>query len=256
MKFRLIDTGFNAPAMNMAIDEALLDSKVPVLRFYSWKPAGLSIGYFQPVNVFNLDNLKKHKVELVRRLTGGNAVLHDKELTYSFIIDESGMSKSIVESYKEISKGLLQGLRNLGLKVVMNEDVSKGEKSAVCFNDPSWYEIIVNGKKIVGSAQKRVDGKLLQHGAVLIDIDIEKYCSLFNNCSNELISKVRERMTSINDELNGKKGYDDVKEAMKKGFESAMGLEFEISELSKEELELAKKLERNKYSTDKWNCVR
>ena len=256
MKFRLIDSGFNSPAMNMAIDEALLNSKIPILRFYGWRPAGLSIGYFQSVKAFNFENLKKHKIELVRRLTGGNAVLHDKELTYSFIIDESKMPKSIVESYKEISKGLLQGLRNLGLKAVMNEVVSKGEKSAVCFNDPSWYEIIVNGKKIVGSAQKRVDGKLLQHGAVLIDIDVDKYCSLFNNCGKELISKVKERMTSINDELNGKIGYDDVKVAMVQGFEKELKIDFEISKLSKEELELSKKLERNKYSTDKWNCVR
>ncbi len=201
MKFRLINSGFNTPSMNMAIDEALLSSKLPVLRFYGWKPAGLSIGYFQSVKNFNFENLKKHKVGLVRRLTGGNAVLHDKELTYSFIIDEKEMPKSIVESYKKISKGLLQGLRNLGLKAVMNKDVSKGQKSAVCFNEPSWYEIWVNGKKSVGSAQKRVDGKLLQHGAVLIDIDVEKYCSLFSNCSKELIEKVKGRITSVNDEI-------------------------------------------------------
>ena len=216
MRFRLIDTGLNKPSMNMAIDEALLTSKLPVLRFYGWKPAGLSIGYFQSTKNFNLKNLKKHNVDLVRRPTGGNAVLHDKEVTYSFIIDEKEMPKSIVESYKMISKGLLQGLKNLGLNAAMNENVEKGEKSAVCFNDTSWYEIIVNGKKIVGSAQKRVNGKLLQHGAILIDTDVEKYCSLFNNCNKELINKVKQRMTSINDELkkianknpNNKNGFD------------------------------------------------
>jgi len=256
MQFRLIDTAFNTPAMNMAIDEALLSSKKPVLRFYGWKPAGLSIGYFQATQSFNLDNLKKNKVELVRRLTGGNAVLHDKELTYSFIIGEKEMPKSIVDSYKVISKGLLQGLLNLGLKAVMNEEVSKEEKSAVCFNDPSWYEIVVNGKKMVGSAQKRVDGKVLQHGAVLIDADVEKYCSLFNNCNEELISKVKERMTCVNDELDNKKDYDDVKKAMIEGFEKALDIEFEESELSEEEIKSAKKLERNKYSARTWNYLR
>jgi len=256
MKFRLIDSGFSKPSMNMAIDEALLKSKLPVLRFYGWKPAGLSIGYFQSIKNFNFENLKKHGIDLVRRLTGGNAVLHDKELTYSFIIDDGKMTKSIVESYKEISKGLLQGLKNLGLKAAMNKEVSKGQKSAVCFNDPSWYEIVVNGKKVIGSAQKRVNGKLLQHGAVLIDVDIEKYCSLFNNCSEELIKKVGKRMTSIRNELNEEKTYDDVKEAMKKGFEKELKAEFEESELSSEEKEMAEELERNKYSTDKWNCIR
>lgn len=256
MKFRLVDSGFNSAAMNMAIDEALLKSKLPVVRFYGWKPAGLSIGYFQSVDKFNLESLKKHNVDLVRRLTGGNAVLHDKELTYSFIIDEKEMPKSIVESYKEISKGLLAGLKKLGLKAVMNEDVSKNGKSAVCFNDPSWYEIVVDGKKIVGSAQKRVDGKLLQHGAVLIDVDVEKYCSLFKDCNDELISKVKGRMTSVNDELKEEKSYDDVKKALIKGFEEELGIGFVEDGLSEEETELSSRLEKGKYSSKKWNLMR
>lgn len=256
MKFRLIDTKDNSPAMNMAIDEALLSSKLPVIRFYSWKPAGFSIGYFQSVDKFNFDNLKKNNVELIRRLTGGNAVLHDKELTYSFIVDEDKMPKPIVESYKEISKGLLSGLRKLGLKAVMNEEVSTGEKSAVCFNDPSWYEIIVNGKKIVGSAQKRVDGKLLQHGAVLIDVDVEKYCSLFKNFSLELVSKVKMRMTSVNSELIEKKNYCDVKAALIEGFEEELGIEFIESEISEGEKEIADRLCREKYNGPDWNMMR
>ncbi len=253
MKFRLIDTGFNRPSMNMAIDEALLNSKEPVLRFYGWKPAGLSIGYFQSVNNFSFESLKKHNIRLVRRLTGGNAVLHDKELTYSFIINEEMMPEGIVDSYKEISKGLLDGLRNLGLNAVMNKEVEKGEKSAVCFNDPSWYEIIVNRKKIIGSAQKRVNGKLLQHGAVLIDIEVEKYCSLFNNCNKELIEKVKQRMTSINEEIKNKTNYKKVKENIKKGFEKALNIEFIKDKLTKKEKELAKKLDKEKYSKKEWN---
>ena len=256
MKFRLIDTKDNTAAMNMAIDEALLTSKKPVLRFYSWKPAGLSLGYFQNTQVINLEQCKKLKVDVVRRLTGGNAVLHDKELTYSVVIDEKEMPKSIVESYKVISSGLLEGLRNLGLKAVMNSEVTEGQKSAVCFNDPSWYEMVVNNKKIVGSAQKRIDGKILQHGAVLIDADVSKYCSLFNNCSSELISKVSKRMTFINDELKEKVDYSNVALAMKKGFEKALGIEFEESELTEEEKELALELESNKYSKEVWNLRR
>ncbi|MEA2037217.1 MAG: biotin/lipoate A/B protein ligase family protein [Nanoarchaeota archaeon] len=256
MKFRLIDTSYNSPAVNMAIDEALLSSKLPVLRFYRWKPAGLSIGYFQSTQNFNLENIKKNNIELVRRLTGGNAVLHDKELTYSFIVKESEMPKSVTESYKIISKGLLQGLRNIGLNAEMNEEVEKDTKSDVCFNDPSWYEIIVNGKKLVGSAQKRIDGKLLQHGAVLIEADIDKYCSLFKNYNEKLIKTVKDRMTSINNELNKRITYDGVKKAMIEGFEEALDIEFEESELTEEELEMAKKLEKNKYSQDKWNYTR
>ncbi|MBW2975711.1 lipoate--protein ligase family protein [Candidatus Woesearchaeota archaeon] len=258
MKFRLIDTGYSTPSMNMAIDEALLASKLPVIRFYRWKPAGLSIGYFQSIKDFNLKEIKKQKVGLVRRLTGGNAVLHDKELTYSFIISEEHMPKSIIESYKKISNGLMHGLRNLGLKAVMNKDVKKSRKSAVCFNDPSWYEILIDKKKIVGSAQKRVDRKLLQHGAVLIDIDVDKYCSLFSNCSKEMVSRVRERMTSINDELKRKKeffpvSYIEAKEALIKGFEEKLSIDFIEDKLTEQEKERAKKLDKEKYSTQGWN---
>ena len=256
MKFRLIDSGLNSASMNMAIDEALLSSKLPVIRFYGWKPHSLSIGYFQSIKSINLENLKKNNISLVRRLTGGNAVLHDKELTYSIITDESNMPKNIIESYKKISKGLLEGLKNLGLKAVMNESIKKGDRSAVCFNDPSWYEILVNKKKIIGSAQKRIDGKVLQHGAVLIDVDVEKYCSLFNNCNSNFIDKAKSRITSINDELNKEIDYNDIKSAMKKGFEKSLKIEFIEDKLSEKELKLAEKLERNKYSNKNWNYIR
>ena len=145
---RLIDTGYNNAFMNMAIDEALISSPSPVLRFYGWKPAGLSLGYFQDISQINTQFAKDNGIDVVRRLTGGNAVLHEHELTYSFIIDESLMPKSVLESYKAISRGLLLGLRKLGIKAAMNEEVVPGKKSAVCFNDPSWYEIVVDGKKI------------------------------------------------------------------------------------------------------------
>jgi len=289
MRFRLIETGYNTPSMNMSIDEALLSSKLPVLRFYGWKPAGLSLGRFQTVNQINIEQCKRLGIEIVRRPTGGNAVLHDKELTYSFIIDEKLMPSSVIESYKYISKGLVQGLRDIGLDAAMNEDVEKGGKSAVCFNDPSWYEIVVNGKKIIGSAQKRIDGKILQHGAVLVDIDVERYCSLFNNCNKELIDKLKERMTSINCELKKKSShgadepgdapsgvahrtceacpsaamdgwifskeviYKKLKQAMKKGFEKALDIDIVEDELTEDELILAKKLEKEKYSRDEWN---
>jgi lipoate-protein ligase A len=243
MKFRLLDTGFNNAFMNMAIDEALLSSKEPVLRFYQWKPAGLSLGYFQSINDINVEFCKRNKIDIVRRLTGGNAVLHDNELTYAFIVDEP--KSSVVESYKEISKGILKALELLGLKAEMNEVVKK-EKSAICFNDPSYYEILVNKKKIVGSAQKRVDGKLLQHGALLIGMDNEKYANCFKDAD---IEKINKRVTSINNELGSFISYDIVKKAMIKGFEE-YGLK--ESELTESEKKLAEELEK-KYSSKEWN---
>jgi lipoyl(octanoyl) transferase len=246
MKFRLINSGYNTPAMNMAIDEALLTSKEPVLRFYQWEPAGLSIGYFQSAKEINLDNLKD--IQLVRRLTGGNAVLHENELTYSFIIDEKEMPSSVIESYRIISQGLLEGLKLLGLNPTMNKVVEKQQKSAICFHDPSWYEILVDGKKIIGSAQKRTKGKVLQHGAILLDINTDKYASLFKKYNPKLALKLKQRITCINDIKPV--SYVELQEAMQKGF--SKHFELTNSELTVEELALAKELEK-KYLSEEWN---
>lgn len=257
MKFRLIDTNYNNAFMNMAIDEALLTSKLPVLRFYGWKPAGLSVGYFQSIKDFNFNNLKKHKIDLVRRLTGGNAVLHDKELTYSVIIDESLMPKSIIESYKVISKGILLALKEVGVNASMEKIIKKNKnKSAVCFSEPSYYELTANNKKIVGSAQTRRKGKLLQHGAILIDIDTKKYFSLFKINNKTFLKKLENRMTSINKELNKELSCNDIKTSMVKGFEKALKIKFVNDKLTKEELRLAKELYNDKYSTKNWNWMR
>ncbi len=256
MEFRLINTGFNTPAMNMAIDEALLTSKLPVLRFYRWKPAGLSLGYFQDIKDINIDFCKKNNIDIVRRVTGGKTVLHDKELTYSFVISEKLMPKSIIESYKIISKGILLALKGLGINASMKEEINKkNQKTPVCFNEPSYYEIIANNKKIVGSAQTRKQGKLLQHGAVLMDMDIEKYVNCFNLKNvNDEIEKSKNRVTSINNELKNKITYEDVAKAMENGFKENFKADFIKDKLTEEELKLAKELENDKYSKDNWNA--
>jgi len=249
MKVRFIDTKSNNAYLNMAIDEALLTSKLPILRFYTWKPTALSIGYFQKITSLNKTNLKKHKINLVRRLTGGNAVLHDKELTYSFIIDEKLMPKSIISSYKKISKGLLQGLKNLNLTPTLNTKVLTKQKSPVCFNDPSWYEILVKNKKIIGSAQKRINKKILQHGAILLSINTKKYLSLFKNQKTNL----KNRITSINNESKTKITLTKLKKAIKQGFKTSLNLQLINSQLTTKELKLAKQLYKDKYSQDNWN---
>ena len=250
MKFRLIDTSFNTPSMNMAIDEALMISDMPVLRFYQWKPAALSIGNFQDLDKINQEFCKENNIEIVRRLTGGNAVLHDKELTYSFIIDEKKMPKSVIESYKEISKGLVTGLQILGLRPAMNKDVKKEKKSDICFNDPSWYEILVNKKKIIGSAQKRAHGKILQHGAILMDIDIKKYANCFNNSTELTEFNMKNRITSLRSELKERIHIEKLKSAIKEGFEESLEIEFIESRLTEDERELAEQLNKGKYSKE------
>ncbi len=257
MHLRFLNTEKSNAAMNMAIDEVLLDSKLPVLRFYQWQPPAISIGYSQKLKEeINLESCKKHGIDFVRRLTGGKAVLHDKELTYSIILDEKTMPKTILESYKIISKGILLALQKLGVKAEMRNDVDKSDVSAICFSEPSYYEIVVNGKKIVGSAQVRKKGKILQHGSVLIDVDVERLCSLFNYSGKDVVEKVRKRITSINNELDKKVSFEEIAEAMKLGFGKNFKAELLPDELTEEEIASAKILAKEKYSTEKWNFMR
>ncbi len=256
LKFRFIDHSPGRGAMNMAIDEALTASDLPVLRFYTWQPACLSLGFFQKAAEVNIDLCRELNIDVVRRLTGGSAVLHKSELTYSLICNADLLPGSVIESYKVISSALLQGLRNLGLNPVLNSTVPKGERSPLCFHDSSWYEIQVNGRKIIGSAQKRMNGRILQHGSILVETNAEQYCSLFHLSRLGLGVHIRKKMTSVNDEIGSKVDFYRLKEAMKKGFESALQIEFETSSLAEKELQQAEKLASDKYLNDQWNFLR
>ncbi|MBU4310640.1 lipoate--protein ligase family protein [bacterium] len=272
MRWRLIQDDYHDAYTNMAIDEVLLQSNIPVLRFYRWRPPAISVGYFQRLEEeIDLEECKRQGIDYVRRITGGKAVLHDKELTYSFVISQDLMPKSIIESYKVISRAILIALESLGLKPAMNpaplnkdrvntkrcgvkEKVDRIRKSPLCFNDPSYYEIVVNGKKIVGSAQVRKKGKILQHGSILIDFDIEKMCSLFK--TGNRISQVQKRVTSLNNELRKEIEFKDLAFALRKGFEENFAVRLIPDELTRKESILAQEIAATKFSTKEWNHLR
>lgn len=209
MKF--LDTGYGDAETNMAVDEKLLEGKGTVLRFYRWKPACLSIGHFQSTKELDTD-------KFVRRVTGGKAVWHDKELTYSFVTDEKNMPSKVIDSYKVISQPIVAALKDLGLDAEMQAKMKKKASSANCFDDPSYYEITVNGRKIVGSAQKRKDGRLLQHGSILLEIDHDELASKFKDGNAD---EIRKRVTSVNQELGRKVSYRELAKILKKKFQEA-----------------------------------
>ena len=203
--WRFIDSGNGSPAFNMALDEALLEWNSqgkfpPVIRFYGWNPATLSIGYFQKVEKeIDMEAVRKQNIGFVRRPTGGRAVLHEHELTYSVIVSEAhpAMPKTVTEAYRVISEGILKGFHQLGLdayfavpKTEADREALKSPHSAVCFDAPSWYELVVEGRKVAGSAQTRQKGVILQHGSILIDVDEDKLFSLFKFPND----RVKERM--------------------------------------------------------------
>jgi lipoate-protein ligase A len=276
--WRFIHTGDRSPADNMAIDEAILtahsEGKVPpTVRFYGWKPATLSIGYFQKAQEVDADALEREGIGFVRRPTGGRAVLHDKELTYSIIVSETypGIPRNVTDAYRVLSEGLLQGFRALGLGAEMVQLASEEEKekyasagSAACFDSPSWYELVVEGRKVAGSAQVRQKDVVLQHGSILLDMDTDQLFRLLK-FSNE---KVAERMkmsfskkaVAINELLlaQGKPTVtlEQVEQAFRRGIALGLGVELADAQLTPYEQELADRLVREKYGTDEWNYRR
>lgn len=269
-KWRVIKNNTYSGAMNMAIDEAIMISykegkSKPTLRFYTWEPACLTIGYFQKLEKeIDLDKCRELGIDYVRRATGGRAVLHEDELTYSIIVGEDNklIDSSINESYKFISQGIVKGLEIEGLEV---DELSKGERitreklSAACFNTHASYEITINNKKVVGSAQHRRDGVILQHGSIVIDFDVDKLFEMIKTKTPELKERAKRFTTSkasgIKIETGKSIDMKSLEESIIKGFEYVFGVKFEESELSEYELDLANKL-YGKYISKEYTSKR
>lgn len=266
-----INSGACSPSFNMALDEALLDwhSKgeiPPVVRFYQWNPATLSIGYFQSVEKeINMEQVAKHQLGFVRRPTGGRGVLHEHELTYSIIVSESypNMPATVTEAYRVLSEGLLIGFQKLGLDAYFSVPDSeekrndlKNPKSAVCFDAPSWYELVVEGKKVAGSAQTRQKGVILQHGAILLDLDEDKLVSLFNYPSDAVKERVRrglpKKAVAINRIREIPASMEECIVAFKSGFEEGLEIEFKPYKLTDVQLNYVKALEARRYANKEW----
>ena len=269
--WRLIKTEATDGYYNMAIDEAIMkchqDKKVPpTVRFYSWNPPALSLGYFQKLEKeVNQEACQNAGIDIVRRLTGGRAILHDKELTYSITIreDYNLLSDSIVKSYKEISQGLVAGLNLLKIPAEL-KPMERGKKSptgnsAACFDAPSWYEVILKNKKLIGSAQTRKKGTILQHGSLPFEIDPKETFELFNYKDEKKRKKARRIFAAKSTALKSA-GYDvkknKLEQALIDGLAESLGFDYSYEELTPEEINLAKKLKEEKYSKNHWNKKR
>jgi lipoate-protein ligase A len=246
MRWRVIPYKDNEAFMNMAIDEAISESvrsgeRPPTIRFYGWSPRAISIGYFQCLErEVDLAKCLKEGVDVVRRRTGGGAVYHDSEITYSVIGKEDLFPRDILASYREICGSLIRALGILGISAEFKP-----------IND-----ITVKGKKISGNAQTRRGGVLLQHGTLLYEVDVDCMFSLLKvpdeKIRDKMIANVKERVTSIRQQRDV--GIDAVLKAMLEGF--MKDKEYEIGELSEEELERARKLAQTRYEAEEWNRAR
>jgi lipoate-protein ligase A len=275
--WRFLHTGNRSSAENMAIDEAILlavasGESLPTIRFYGWQPATLSIGYFQKVQEINLHVLREEQTGFVRRLTGGRAVLHEHELTYSIIVPEDypGIPRQVTEAYRVLSEGLLIGYQALGLDAKMMQYQSEQDAqfamqsappSAACFDAPSWYEVVVDGRKVAGSAQIRKNNVLLQHGSILLEHDTDKLFRYLHAADQHMITQLKnhfnEKSVTINDLLRFRNrkasSLQDIEPMFKQGLRKALAIDLQDGHLSDKENQLTVELIARKYGNEAWN---
>ena len=257
--WRLIRSVPASGATNMAMDEAILRAVaaglvLPTLRLYAWEPGCLSLGRAQPWSDVDLPALRSAGFDLVRRPTGGKAILHVDELTYSVSapLTLPQVAGSIVESYRRLSAGLVRGLERLGVTGLVADQRVENRHAAgpVCFEVPADYEITVGGRKLVGSAQMRTGGVVLQHGALPLWGDITRICVLL--VARPDPAHVRARATTIVEALGRPVTWDEVVEALAVGFAEALNLRLVPGTLTGQEQTWAEELRAGKYATDEW----
>jgi lipoate-protein ligase A len=269
--WRLLQDGPADGAFNMALDEAILLSVAegrapPTLRFYTWQPPCLSVGYAQPLaQTFDLEACRTRGYDVVRRPTGGRAVLHIDELTYSVTLPQGDprVAGGVVSSYQQLSEGLLAGLRRLGVEAAQarpsRHEPHEGH-TAACFDLPSHFEITVGEKKLVGSAQVRRRGVVLQHGALPLWGDITRIVHLLRLASKEHGARLTARLAGMSTTLAQAAGRvipcDEVARALAAGFAEALNLELVRGELTDGEHQRADRLREEKYGSERYTFQR
>ncbi|MEM2109338.1 MAG: biotin/lipoate A/B protein ligase family protein [Candidatus Odinarchaeota archaeon] len=250
MSWRVIPLAVNKASLNMAIDAAILDEvsagrSPPTLRLYRWRPSAVSIGYFQSiVEEVNIEACREKGVDIVRRMTGGGAVYHsyNGEITYSVILPEKyeNIPKDIIRSYELICGGIVNALGVLGLKAQFKP-----------VND-----IIVGGRKISGNAQTRRKGVILQHGTILLDLNIDEMFTFLKvskeKISDKLIKSVEERVTSITAEIGSKPDYSKISELLIKGFSESLKFNYKFNGLTRIEQKLTREYDETQFNNEEW----
>jgi lipoate-protein ligase A len=264
--WRLIVDGEADGATNMAVDEAILTgvidgTSLPTLRFYAWSPPCLSLGRSQALAEVDLVACRASGVDVVRRPTGGRAILHTDELTYSVsLLQTDPRAKGgIVECYRRLSEGLLAGLHRLGVEArqAAGHEHGDGEPTAVCFETPSHYEVTVAGRKLVGSAQSRARGGVLQHGTVPLSGDLGRVVDYlaFSDAERQVQRRrLYRRAVTVEGATGMVHPFDKVAEALSKGFAEALNLTLVPGELSPHERALSAEIRERVYAAPDWTA--
>ncbi|PKL52268.1 MAG: hypothetical protein CVV37_02130 [Nitrospira bacterium HGW-Nitrospira-1] len=258
-EWRLIDSGPCDAFYNMALDEAIAievrkGGAAATLRLYSWDSPSLTLGCFQKASDINIEYCQSQDIPVVRRPTGGRAVLHSDELTYSFSArtDRKPFSYGLLDSYKRISTAFLIAFKKINVMAEPKKEMEKGRtlmRSPLCFQSSSFGEILLDNKKLMGSAQKRWSNGLLQQGSIPYFYHKEKLQGIFGA---EKTASLRDCMKALKDVLP-LLDDDAFKKAVASSFEEAFGIRLLLSAPSQEEDLLAEELLHQKYLQSQWN---
>ena len=269
--WRFLATGCESGAFNMAVDETLLQGMSsgggePVFRVFGWNPPALSLGYGQEAcREVDLEKCRRAGIDIVRRLTGGRAVLHWKELTYSAIWseDDSVLGGGISETSRRIGQCLVEGLRLFGVEAVLEKPAVRSTRprgsaaTAPCFSSISRWEVKCKGRKLIGSAQRRVNRAILQHGSLLIGEEHKKLLDLLPPGDPSMLDVLARELDrgSIHLEACTARAidFDKLSDCMARGFARCLEVEMKPSVLNIAEQEQVAELVDEKYGNPVWN---
>jgi lipoate-protein ligase A len=269
-KWRLVISEPADGPWNMAVDEAMLQAGVeglipPTLRFYAWQPPAVSLGFFQPLDEgISRSEIARRGFGLVRRPSGGRAILHNDELTYSVVVPEGAIKegRSVMGSYRTLSRGIEAGLGLLGVGAEFAERKSPERMRAqglptVCFAKAAKCDMTVAGRKIVGSAQTRRRGVIMQHGSVPITMDPQEHLAVMPGGGEgaENHERLRQSACGVAEALGRVVSFEELAQALAEGFRQNLGIELTPGELTDWELAQAHDLREHKYATEAWTAT-
>ena len=260
--YRFINTGIQDAALNMAIDEAILTHHLrgevpPTLRVFKWTQTAISLGRFQSIErEIELEACQRLGVALVRRPTGGRAVYHKDEFTYSIVIGKhDGVPCGIVAAYAYLSQGLLAALRLLGVQAEISDERVSKHPSAACFASSTQADLTSGGFKLVGSAQVWKDDALLQQGSLPLEDQAGEFFQLLRfpseQARQEALEQYREKTSPLHN-FALQANWEEVAQAFQSGFRSFLQKDFIATELSQSEWDMARQLVQVKYSKLEW----
>ncbi len=259
--WRLLQTGNNSAAMNMAIDEALMlrqkEDALPTLRFYGWNHPSFSFGYFLKIaEEVDVPKCREQGVGLVRRPTGGGIVIHGWDLTYTVALplDNPLVPMNTLESYHVIHECIINGLRQLNINAEhFSEKASNNEElQNICLTHPTKYDVLINNRKVAGAAQRRKRGVLLHQGYIAVDMPPDAMANLVST-QNDLSQFVVMISTAINSVSQQALDRTKLADAIASGFEKVLDIHLVPEGLNSMESDMANQLVETKYGTDQWN---